>query len=282
MDDLLNSYFQLNYTEEQKSLLFRALGLCNVFGYTDPFTEIELLLTQEQEIHAENIRDGVFDIIESAMDYIVSQNRIALENDPSLSFKVAFLEAIFAIPYRDYYTSYVGIVTDIERSKEQKLAAILADLSTLSQEEIMEHLDSVYEKAFERLSQLILEKAKEEEEQEDIELLKEIRKGLIVFEQAFGIPSALDVLATLDFAKGCPFDTYLSIFKEEVIDPDMETTAWRLLYLALCSSDGHNNPQLLLKDRSEQLFENLRLATAFNNMIQKAMGRYQEFRSNLK
>lgn len=282
MEDLLNAYFEVNFTEEQKALIYRGLGICNVYNYPAAFQEIETLIMSHQEMHSENIRDACLDQIEIAMDNIIMASRITLDSEPSLRFKIELLEAIFAIPYRECYSGYAGIMEDPVRTDVEKLGYVVCDISNIDIATFLEHVEWIYEGSFERLKSLILERAKEEEKVGDVELLKSIRKNLIIFEQAFGLPKALEGLQSIEFAKGCPFDLYYELFHEEIIGNDLESATWCLIYLAVVSSDGYLNPQKLLLDKADQIFDSVQKTKSFTNMLNKAMGRYQEFKEHLK
>ncbi len=134
-----------------------------------------------------------------------------------------------------------------------------------------------------RLQDLIESKVTEASVASDLELLKTIRRNLVIFQAAFGLPKAIEGLSKLDVALGSTFEIYYDLFKNEIIDfGDLESTTWRLIWLALISSNGTQNPQLLLLDKSPELFNDISTVNSFNTMVQKAMGQYQEFKANFK
>lgn len=283
MDDLISIFFSNNFTEEQQTLLYKALGVISVFGLSNYGEEISHIVMQEGDQHKEVICDQVFAYVEEGIDSLISSHRLILENDPSLSFKVSLLEGIYGLAYREDYRPYVLILENQEKTNEEKFAEIVSDVTGTSAPDILDHLSWVFDGTLQRLQTLVEAKTIEEASVEDINLLKKIRKNLLIFETAFGIPKAINDLSQLQVAKGVEFDTYLQLLGEEIIDlSDLEGTTWRLIWMALISKDGTDNPQKLLLEKTEQFFTDLRVQNQFSSMLQKAMGHYQEHKEHLK
>ena len=71
--------------------------------------------------------------------------------------------------------------------------------------------------------------------------------------------------------------------QNEIINlDDFETTTFGLLWLALISSDGADNPQKLLGEKIDSFFTTVIEINQFNAMLSKALGRFQDFKGNLK
>jgi hypothetical protein len=75
---------------------------------------------------------------------------------------------------------------------------------------------------------------------------------------------------------------YTTIFTDETCSALREGSTWRLIWLALISKDGTDNPQKLLLEKTEQFFTDLRVQNQFSSMLQKAMGHFQEHKEHLK
>lgn len=283
MDDLITIFFSTHFTEEQQILSYKALGLINSFGLTSVNQAVVGTIMREGDDHIENIVDQVHGLIEEGIDRVIFRHRITLENSPTLSFKVSLLEGIFGLAYREFYQPYQLCLEDYTSSDEEKLAFIISDITGLEETDILEHLVWVFPGTMRRLQDLIESKITEESVVSDLELLKTIRRNLVIFQAAFGLPKAIEGLSKSNVALGSTFEIYYDLFKNEIIDfGDLESTTWRLIWLALISSNGTQNPQLLLLDKSPELFNDISTVNSFNTMVQKAMGHYQEFKANFK
>lgn len=281
MDDLIEKFFESYITEELQAQLYKSLGLFTVFGLTNIHQELPDIIMQEQEEHKEVIIDQVHAHINKGLDTLLGAQRIRLGEDASLRFKNNFLEALFAFNYREDYTPYQKIMEDWMSSDEDKLASIVADIQGVDPSDIMEHLDWVYSGTMDTLKEYVNEKAQEESEAADMPLLRKIRRNLKAFEKAFGTPSSVQGLSEINMSMGSPFQTYLELFREAVINlGDMEGTTYNLIWLATISEDGTENPQKLLLEVSESLFPDHQQQRTFGAMLQKAMGRYQEYRKH--
>lgn len=283
MDDLITIFFSTHFTEEQQILSYKALGLIDSFGLTSVNQAVVETIMREGDDHIENIVDQVHSLIEEGIDRVIFRHRITLENSPTLSFKVSLLEGIFGLSYREFYQPYQLCLEDYTSSDEEKLAFIISDITGMEETDILEHLVWVFPGTMRRLQDLIESKVTEESVASDLELLKTIRRNLVIFQAAFGLPKAIEGLSKINTALGSTFEVYYDLFKDEIIDfGDLESTTWRLIWLALISSNGTQNPQLLLLDKSPELFNDISTVNRFNAMVQKAMGHYQEFKANFK
>lgn len=279
MDDLVNNFLESFFTEELKTQLYKALGIFTVFGLTNIHQELPNIILQEGEEHREVIIDKVINLITGGLDNLLFLQRITLSEDASLSFKNEFLEAIFAFNAREDYTPYQLIVEDWTTKNEEKLALIIADILNKESCYILEHLEWVYDGTISKLTEYIAMKVSIEEKAEDIPQLRLIRKNLKVYEASFGTPASVQGLLDVNMTMGGPFQIYLDLFHDAIIDlTDLEATTFNLIWLALISKEGMDNPQKLLLENSDTLFTDIQQQQIFTKMLQKAMGHFQEFK----
>lgn len=283
MDDLLQTFFENYLTEELQTQLYKALGIFTVFGLTTIHQELPDIILQEQEEHREVIVDQVVSHIKEGIDSLFEAQRIKIAEDASLSYKTNFLEAIFAFSYREDYRPYQIVTEDWTLSNEEILASIIADIQGVDVTVVLEHLEWVYDGTIARLVSFIKDKNIEEVETEDMDLLKGIRKNLKAYQAAFGTPASVQGLIDINMSMGVSFQTYLELFKDAIINlADIEATTFNLIWLAMISKDGSINPQKFLLSISETLFTDIQQQQLFSRMLQKAMGRFQEFKEHQK
>ena len=278
MENIVSGFFKNSFTQEQQTLLYRGLGIAEVFNIGVPVTSaIQEEVMREQETQKEDIIDAIWDIIIEGVDKIIFAHRITLNEEADLSFKLTILENLFAFSHRETYQPFATILSNWEFSNEEKLCKILAELSGEDESYFQEYVEWVYVGTLNRLQEFVENKVKEEEGAEDVELLKAIRSQLLTFEKAFGKPKAIEGLREVNPVVGAKFQTYLDLFYDEIIDiSDLESTTWKLMYLAFISEDGYLNPQKLLQEKSMDLFPDLIIMNKFNAFVLRAMGRFHE------
>lgn len=283
MDDLIETFFKNNFTEELQTQLFKSLGLFTVYGLTNVHADLTDIIMEEQDDHREVIVDKVHNRITEGLDYLFSIQRIRLEETAPLGYKTGLLEALFAFSYREDYMPFQIVTEDWTLNNEEKLAAIIADIQGTDVTEVLEHLDWVYDGTIDKLKEFIGSRIQEENTTENMDLLRTIRRNLKAYEAAFGTPASVKGLVDINMSMGSPFQIYLDLFRESVFNlGDLESTTYNLMWLAMVSCDGTENPQKLLLEQAEELFPDLHQLQIFSSMLQKAMGRYQDYRKHQK
>ena len=279
--DIVNNYIDSAFTPELASEIYRALGLMNVFGQNDAIMVLQEIVLQEQEQHRETISDQIIGYTDRALDVLFMAQRIDLIDETPLAMKNDILQALFSYAYREDYLPYMRILENPQLDAEEKLCEVLEDLTGTDASEFAVYINSVFDGSIERMKEFTSDKVKEESVSEDMDLLRVIRRSLKAYAKAFGAPAAVGRLQEFDIAKGLKFEVYFQLFESEVFDPlDMESTVFNLLWLALISEEGHLSPQKLLLEQTERLFTNIQDSQTFSRMLQKAMGRLEDFKGH--
>ena len=273
MNDILDLFFQKNYTQETQDLIYKATGIFSVFTFSTPFGEIVDLISMTDNIESENVIDGVRGIVEKGIDKLLEANRIKVFQEATFAERIRILEGVFAITKIEDPTDYLPFFDgwDADKVKFSKvLGLVLGD----DYEDFIYTISWVYEGTVKRLKEY-LDEMKIENETIDTELIKKIRKNIRIFEQVFGSVDIVQSLSEINFIKGQPFQLYLNSFKDEIVDEsDMEGTTYGLIWLVIVSSDGYNNPKIILMEEAKNLFQDINLLNVFNAMCTKAFGLY--------
>lgn len=273
MDDLIDNFFQSKYTEEARDLLYKASGIFSVFTFSEPFGEIVDLISMEGSIENDTLVDGVRGIFDRGVNRLLEANRVRVGVEVTFAERIRILEGIFAITKIEDPEPYLPLF-DSWSSDEETFAKVLGIVLSEPYEEFFYQFTWVYEGTLKRLKEF-LEDLKTENETVELGLLKDIRKNLRVFNKVFGSIPIIESLTEINFIKGQPFQSYLNIFREEIVDlSDMESTTYALIWLAIVSSDGYKNPKLLLMEEAKNLFLDIPFYNAFNSMCTKAFGMY--------
>lgn len=273
MDDLVTNYFLNKYTPEARGLLYRAMGIFTVSNYTEPFGDIVNLLGQEQVLDESAISDGVREICEKGIWSILQSNRINVHGDVTFEERIVLCEALFMLTKVEDPTDYLPLF-DGWLSNEEILAKTLGLALDYPHEILMTQIAWVYEGTVQRLKEY-METLKKDLETVDIKLIHEIRLNIVVFYQVFGDIPIIDSLTELNILKGQPFTTYINLLESEIISEDeMEQNVYCLLWLALVSSDGYQNPKTLLVDQGRIIFPEPTHYALFDQMLNKALAAY--------
>ena len=164
MENIVSGFFKNSFTQEQQTLLYRGLGIAEVFNIGVPVTSaIQEKVMREQETQKEDIIDAIWDIINEGTDKIIFAHRITLNEGASLSFKLTILENLFAFSHRETYQPFATILSNWEFSNEEKLCKILAELSGEDESYFQEYVEWVYVGTLNRLHEFVENKVKEEE-----------------------------------------------------------------------------------------------------------------------
>jgi hypothetical protein len=189
--DIVNNFIDASYTAELASELYRAIGLMNVFGQNDVIMALQEIVMTEQEQHREVIIDLVVETIDRGLDRLFMAQRIKLIDETPLQFKNEILQALFSFNYREDYLPYIRVLENPQLSAEEKLCEILEDLTGISQDEFNVYIDEVFDGSIARMKEYAQGGLTEEQESEDLDLLREIRKSLRAYQEAFGLPAAV-------------------------------------------------------------------------------------------
>lgn len=269
--DILNVYFQNTYTEEARDLLYSAVGLLVVFSHLEPIGDIVDLITLEGSIEKDTIVDGVRNTIEKGIEELIWSNRIKLGVDVTFRRKIHILESIFALTKVEDPSDFIHYLTGW-LTPEEKLARVLASVRGEQYEDFLVDFVWVYEGSVERLK-TYFETIKVENETLDMEMIRGIRENLRIFEEVFGVPSAVAALNELNPIKGQAFDLYDLLFKEELREVEkVEEIAYAYLWLSLISSDGYKDPMAVLLNRSKDLFYEIQEQKSFDSIVTQLLG----------
>lgn len=283
MDDLIDNFFKNYFTEELRLQLFRSLGLFAVFGFDFPHEELPDIITRLENEHREVLVDRVFKCVGDGVNTLFDLQRIKVLDSAPLRFKNDLLEAIYAFSYREDYRPYQLVVENWTLTNEEKLASIMSDVLDIEETLILENVEWVYDGTMDKIVDFIKSKNLEMTEVADVDSIKNMRKNLFAFHEAFGKKDFIEEYSTLDLTLNEPFKLYLDFFKEEIIDlADMEKTTFSILWFGLISKENSDNLLKYLLSIANDLFSDLNQMQIFSKMIEKAFGRYQDFRKHQK
>lgn len=273
MDDVITAYFATKYTEEARTLLYRALGIFTVSNYTEPFGAIVDVLSMSGNLEESAISDSIRETITSGIDKILSENRISVHADVTFEERIVICEALFMLTKIEDPTDYLPLFNGW-LNNEEILAKTFGLALDIPFETFQTQIAWVYEGTIGRLKEY-METLKKENETVDLDLIRAVRLNIITFYQVFGSIEIIDNLNELQLLKGQPFSTYISLLEDEIItEEEMEQNVYCLLWLALISSDGYESPKALLIDQGKMIFPEPTQYAMFDSMLNKALAAY--------
>lgn len=271
MDNALEVFIETKFNFESRELLYRALGCFSAYNYTDPFAELVDLVSKERNIDDNDITDGIRATVEKHVSRLLRMQRIKVYDDASLSQVLYVLEALITLGSIENVEDYLPIFSGWE-DNVIKLCKTLGLSLCEDWQDFFYVIEDVEDATIDQLKEMFKSKHIDMQ-QEDYEVQSKIRKGLIRFYKIFPALPVLESLIRLDFVKGLQYDTYLQMFYDTIIDESipMQELTLILVYFALCSLDGHENPFEFLRREDNQLFSDITEQDRFNANLEEIM-----------
>ena len=115
----------------------------------------------------------------------------------------------------------------------------------------------------------------------DSQTLAEIKKRYLAFKNMIGKAVYADNYLSEATSIGLPFSVYLKLYQqdstklsEEFIDPIPNLIALDLVSMALLSSDGYNNPLMIIKSEINSLYAEIEKTTKLNISVSNIVQQY--------
>jgi hypothetical protein len=284
MDDLITAFVDTKYSPEAAALIYRALGIQTIFQRGGGILEVIDAINQSQNEHPEVIADQVSDLVEQhtgrLLQFVLG---IEVNEDCTLTDKVMLCETMYAFTYLEDYQPFKSVLENPDTTDREKLINVFSAVNGESVANLESIVEDVHNRAIRDMASFVFDRVSEEDSAEDMALLKKVRRNIAIFHLAFGNPRLVSFLEDFELKPGENFSTYLELLASDLLgSSDTEAITFGLLWLALFSKDGADNPQKLLMDHAPEFFSNLEQLSEFNTMLAKALGRFEDFKGNLK
>lgn len=254
-------YLDENFHPEMVKEFIRAFKNFDAFQLAEYELPYLNMLSQSEDMDPVNVRDGVLSVVRGQCTEIMKAHLIRVSDEITLLQFNEMMDALLLLQDLADYTTVLAVL-DSPIDDEEKLASLIADLSQLSEGQVMTLVESFDPNMLKTLREYILttpgEQAKENVVVEDGErkILNHYRKF------AKWTPEVTPIGNTLLAAEvkpGLPFTSYLDYLTPLQEEKDMKVLAKHVLSLLLLSSDGWQTPLLTFRKHSSEAIGDLKL-----------------------
>lgn len=271
MDDILQVFVDNAIHDELQGDVRQSFDLLDFFDYKQAYSGLIDIVSDDNSQTLDTMRDVFLRELNTKIDYILEQHTVTVKPDTLLHDKNQICAAFAHVQNLKDYTPIIRILESLEGDDEQ-LAAILEELTTLTESHILDIIDGFSPSLLHRLKDYIYLK---EEDVVDEDKTRAIKVAFLKdFAQLFGKESTGIMLLESGTLTGSKFETYLNLIdKEEIVTADNDVTAKNILSIIYLSEDGYNSPFLIYRKYSYQLLGDLDRTSAIEvkilNMIAK-------------
>lgn len=271
MDDVLELFIDLNYTQELGYELLRSFQIFDHFNYKDPYEELVSLVMSSDNKDKTEVADIIIFKIREAQDYLFRAHCLTISSDSSIEHRNELLLALaLFMQLEDYDPILTVLYSDGEDI--EKFSSIVTDICMLSEEQIYRLVEDIDPIIFETMKKFIDSRAVGDEEftmnkpnASSIASVKAFKE--CISEDALGVK----MLESGAFA-GAPFSSYLPFIKKDIlIESNLQKSANNLVSLLLLSHNGNNAPIITYKKHIDQLTDNLAFVQQLEPLILKTL-----------
>lgn len=265
MDDIINTFIELNFIDEAKDDIYHAIGIFQAFNYIDPIPKLHDLLMLSGYDESANIVDKFRMVILEAQNYLLDRHGVVLSPDSTISFNNKVLSAFLMFMNLEDPIPVLRVIESADND-DFKLARILAMYTDTPETTFLQIIDQVRPVFMSLLASYLY--AQEDNHQAINQTSYRITKAVKAFKEVFGIPAPVQLIIDSDVVMGEEFMTYVPLFEElrEGI-ADEEVLLSTLLFLLIYSCDGVDDPIHTFKNYVDRLTSDLGLANRLTKTL---------------
>lgn len=282
MDPLIEAHVTSTYTPEVGVCMFEAFALLDNFDVQDYQADLVAHIMQSEAMHREQAVDGFRELVCTWIDFVFKHHMVEVTPGCPLRKRVAILSALYAVQDMQDYTT-VAVCLESDQDPLEKFAFIVSELTELTEEEVLEHLEHVDPLTLDNLYRYAVSKGGGDSDDEmSEEAVREIVSKVNLFKQ---FSRGEDLLGSTLIDNGAllnqPFQRYLpyitGYFDEVSKTKDGLALARDVFSLLLISSDGKSRPFDVYKENSGRLFSNSVLVTKVDVALVTVVGQFIAF-----
>src|SRR5574343_171603 len=271
MDNPIASYISEVFTPEQKENLLNSFQLFEDFELKNYEEDFIGIIMMESYHHTEDILNFFYELLNEKLDYILSEHRLKVSSDCSISFKNELLRGLNRILSLEDYTPILRVLESLE-TNESKFSSILSDITSLSEVEILENVVEISPVMLTSLKSYALVKDKKENDIPSQDLIEKTSAFFNCFERDSIGKQLVSVILL-----GQKFKDYLPFIKDEILSGSEEDVAFNILSVMVFSKDCYNDFISGFRNNSSLLFDDIRKSTILDQYIIKFSGMFNEF-----
>lgn len=280
MLDILQSYINDNTTPEMAGTIASAIKVFDAYeigDYESGYTE--LLMTAEAVDISQNM-PAIIELTRALLTRTLSDHAITVNPENSLSDLVALTEGVLLI---QSYSEGEEVIRTIEAADTsiEAFADTLALVIPQSAENIMLLVEDVSAFYVTRLKELSMKNLPFDGagDEDEAAQLRHSDKLEVFMRMVRDTPLQMYRLIRTGLGFGFPFTTYADIIGRDLEQYTPERAAQELLCMAICSSDGIDNPRAIVNQHLEHYVADLnkitRIDLALNDLMLRMNHHYE-------
>lgn len=271
MHEDIRSFLADSATLTVSQTMAAAFELFDRIGFND-YEEgyIELVMTDDMVDIGDTVLHMV-DLTRKIQDQILLEHGVVLQADTFMGIANDIIGGILDI---QEYENAVDILqtVDLRLSPEEVFAELIALVAPHTADEILTHLDSVSVMFIAKLRAMAKQRDYPELPNEDRETQKKMVQQLVrLVASSHQHDFEIVKMIKAGVAVGLPFATYTSMIGKDFDAMDARSCSYELVGCALVSSDGHNNPVIIIKNNLEHLLSDLSVITKVSIQVADIM-----------
>lgn len=272
-----------NTTKEEIDLVERAFVVFDDLYPPNIRDKFELILfTQDESLsYTGHTLDEVIKLVSFYLTQILTEHSIFVNDEISLNRLVTIIEALMDIQHFEDIDT-INNILNLDISKEEKLAEILALVCDLDTADILIDIEEVSDSLLDRLKEHSNESTNDTslEVETDISSYVTTIKDYIKFLQTDDL--TVVCLIKDGLKPGYEFQTYASMIGRDFESLDPKRAARELMAMALISVDGNKNPKSIVSSHIDKLISDFRLITKVDIELTNLLLEYQIYLDHKK
>lgn len=279
MDLSIEAFINDAYSDELSDAITNSFDIMDKFNYDYNEQDFIRLLMEVENQSTDYMHDMFLTILNHKLDLVLKEHTIIL-NDAKLYQKNEFLEALYVVQHLNDYSPILYILeSDLE--SDEKLAEVIAQLSTLTPSEVISLVDDYDEQILEILKQYIYQSQPDETNEID-SLTKQI---IAKYKEFYNYITAtnIDIPIGIEYFEagilpGLDFKSYLHYFNELTDSADINRVSLDILSILLLAKDTYMNPLSGYRDNSGLIFSELELISKVDASLTGHISKFETFK----
>lgn len=279
MDLSIEAFIDDFYSVDLADTIRASFDIMDKFNYDYNEQDFIRLLMEVENQATEYMHDMFLSILNHKLDLVLKEHTIIL-NNAKLYQKNEFLEALFVVQQLNDYSPILYLLeSDLE--SDEKLAEIIAQLSTLTPSEVISLVDEYDEQILEVLKNYIYQQQPDETNELDSTTKQIIAKykEFYYYLDSSNIDTPIGVeYFEAGILPGLEFKSYLNYFNELTDNNDLAKMSLDILSILLLAIDGYLTPIECYRANSHLLFNELDMIAKVDANLLNQINKFETFK----
>jgi len=249
---ILKDYLATAVTTEMNNVIINAHRLFDILEVPDYEKGFEEILMLDDNVDQGSTQTSIIELTKTLQHKVLLEHGITLVEDAQIETLSIFIKGILDIQdYEDNAT--IMKVASIPGMPEEVFAEILALVTTLTVEELMDSIESVNQLVVTRICNLFSDYDQEQtSEQEQMAQIKYKNMYTLISELYPDAVFSITAYLQNGLDLGYPFLIYINLIGSELEDLPVELAALNLFMICMISEDGIVSPRAVIHEHIQK------------------------------